>query len=31
VGCDVIATDINQDGKPDVAVGSKKGIFVLKQ
>jgi hypothetical protein len=31
VGCDVIATDINQDGKPDVAVGSKKGVFVLKQ
>jgi hypothetical protein len=31
VGCDVIATDINRDGKPDVAVGSKKGIFILKQ
>ncbi len=31
VGCDVIATDINQDGKPDVAVGSKKGVFVLRQ
>lgn len=31
VGCDVIATDINQDGKLDVAVGSKKGIFVIKQ
>lgn len=31
VGCDVIATDLNQDGKIDVAVGSKKGIFVIKQ
>jgi hypothetical protein len=31
VGCDVIATDVNQDGRPDVAVGSKKGIFILKQ
>ncbi|MFM2221703.1 MAG: hypothetical protein RLZZ553_1451 [Verrucomicrobiota bacterium] len=31
VGCDVIATDINQDGKPDIAVGSKKGVFVLRQ
>jgi hypothetical protein len=31
VGCDVIATDINQDGKLDVSVGSKKGIFVITQ
>lgn len=31
VGCDVLATDVNQDGKLDVAVGSKKGIFVIKQ
>lgn len=31
VGCDVIATDVNQDGKPDVAVGSKKGVFLLAQ
>lgn len=31
VGCDVLATDLNQDGKPDVAVGSKKGVFILTQ
>jgi len=31
VGCDVLATDMNRDGKLDVAVGSKKGIFILRQ
>jgi len=27
VGCQVMATDINQDGKPDIIVGNKKGCF----
>lgn len=31
VGCDVLATDLNQDGKPDIAVGNKKGVFILTQ
>lgn len=31
VGCDVLATDINNDGKLDIAVGNKKGLFILKQ
>jgi hypothetical protein len=31
VGCDVVATDLNNDGKVDVAVGSKKGVFVIRQ
>jgi hypothetical protein len=28
VGTQVAATDLNQDGRPDVIVGNKKGIFV---
>jgi FG-GAP-like repeat len=31
VGCDVVATDLNNDAKVDVAVGSKKGVFVIRQ
>jgi hypothetical protein len=31
VGCDVTAVDLNNDGKLDIAVGSKKGIFVIRQ
>lgn len=31
VGCDVVATDLDKDGKIDVAVGSKKGVFVIRQ
>lgn len=29
VGCQVVATDINGDGKPDIAVGNKKGVHVV--
>jgi hypothetical protein len=29
VGCQVAATDLNKDGKPDIAVGSKKGVITL--
>ncbi len=29
VGCQVAATDLNRDGKPDIAVGSKKGVITL--
>ena len=28
VGCQVMAADVNGDGKPDVVVGNKKGCFV---
>ncbi len=28
VGTQVEATDLNEDGRPDVIVGNKKGIFV---
>lgn len=31
VGCQVAATDLNKDGKPDIAVGSKKGVITLHQ
>ena len=31
VGTEVLATDINSDGKPDVVVGNKKGLFVHTQ
>ena len=31
VGTQVVATDVNKDGRPDVVVGSKKGVFVLLQ
>ncbi|MDB5320493.1 MAG: repeat protein [Phycisphaerales bacterium] len=31
VGTQVMATDINGDGKPDVLVGNKKGAFVFTQ
>lgn len=30
VGCQVTAVDLNGDGRPEVAVGSKKGVFFLK-
>ena len=28
VGTQVMAADVNGDGKPDVVVGNKKGVFV---
>ena len=28
IGCQVMATDINKDGKPEIIVGNKKGCFV---
>ncbi|QTN33724.1 VCBS repeat-containing protein [Akkermansiaceae bacterium] len=28
IGCQVMAADVNGDGKPDVVVGNKKGCFV---
>ncbi|MCX6908192.1 MAG: FG-GAP repeat protein, partial [Verrucomicrobia bacterium] len=28
VGTQVAATDLNGDGRPDVIVGNKKGIFI---
>lgn len=28
IGCQVMATDLNKDGKPDIVVGNKKGSFV---
>ena len=31
IGCQVMAADINKDGKPDVIVGNKKGCFVHLQ
>lgn len=31
VGTQVVAGDINGDGRPDVVVGNKKGVFVLLQ
>ena len=31
VGTQVVATDVNKDGRPDVVVGNKKGMFVLLQ
>jgi hypothetical protein len=31
VGCQVMAADINNDKKPDIVVGNKKGCFVLLQ
>lgn len=31
VGTQVVATDVNNDGQPDVVVGNKKGIFVHLQ
>lgn len=31
VGTQVVARDINGDGKPDAVVGNKKGVFVLLQ
>ena len=31
VGTQVVATDVNKDGRPDVVVGNKKGLFVLLQ
>jgi hypothetical protein len=31
VGTQVVATDINGDGRPDVVVGNKKGAFVHLQ
>ena len=29
VGTQVVATDVNTDGRRDVVVGNKKGVFVL--
>jgi hypothetical protein len=31
VGTQVVVTDMNKDGRPDVVVGNKKGVFVLLQ
>jgi hypothetical protein len=31
VGVEVMATDVNGDGKPDVLVGNKKGAQILIQ
>jgi hypothetical protein len=31
VGTQVVATDINEDGRPDIVVGNKKGAFVHLQ
>ena len=31
IGCQVMAADINKDGKPDIIVGNKKGCFVHLQ
>ena len=28
IGCQVLAADVNKDGKPDIVVGNKKGCFV---
>lgn len=28
VGCQILATDLNKDGKADILVGNKKGCFV---
>lgn len=31
VGCQVLATDLDADGKPEVAAGSKKGVHVIRR
>ena len=31
VGVQVVASDINGDGLPDIVVGNKKGVFVTLQ
>jgi hypothetical protein len=31
VGTQVLAKDVNGDGKPDIVVGNKKGTFVFLQ
>ncbi len=31
IGCQVMATDLNNDGKPDILVGNKKGCFINLQ
>ena len=31
VGTQVIVADVNGDGKPDIVVGNKKGVFVFIQ